>query len=68
MKLTRKEINLFAALIKYSERYEINFQFWPDQKTVYIAKDGIDLTSFSSDNVADTLAQVIEYLNRINRK
>ena len=59
------DIIKLAALLTYSDRYEINIQFWPKQTAVYIAKDGIDLTDFGGD-FDFAVDKSIEYLNRIN--
>jgi hypothetical protein len=51
-------------LIKYSDRYEINIQFWPEQTAVYIAKDGVELTDFGGEKDI-VIKQSIDYLKRI---
>ena len=63
------EINLkkLSRLLMYSDRYEINIQFWPDQIAVYIAKDDVDLTDFGG-GFDFAVNKAIEYLDRINRK
>ena len=58
---------MIDKLIYYSERYEINLQLWPDQKTIFISKDGIELVDFSSDSFEETAKMAIDYLGRINR-
>ena len=60
--------HLMYQLFRYSDRYEISVQLWPDQYTVYIAKDGIDLDSFGSDGVIDTLERSLNYLRQINKQ
>lgn len=61
------EISPLQELLKYSTKYEINIQFWPDQTAVFIAKDGVDLTDFGGD--FDTVIQQgIDYLTRISKK
>lgn len=57
------QTTLLKVLISYSSRYEITIQFWPNQTTVYIAKDGIDLFDYGGD---DAIERSIEYLDRIN--
>jgi len=59
--------NLMYQLFRFSDRYEISIQLWPEQYTVYIAKDGVDLTSFGSSDVVDTLKRSLEYLTGINK-
>lgn len=59
------DINLLTKLLKYSDRYEINIQFWPGQTAVYIEKDGIELSEFGGDSEF-SLRKSLEYLNRIN--
>lgn len=58
--------NLLSRLLVYSERYEISIQFWPEQTAVFIAKDGVDLTSFGSDRVG-ALKAAVSYIDRINK-
>ena len=64
-----KKIDLLklAALIRYSDRYEITIQFLPEQTAVYIAKDSVDLTSFGG-NSDFAISRAIEYLEKINPK
>ncbi len=54
-----------GALLTYSNRYEINIQFWPDQTAVFIEKDGVELQSYGGD-FDFAIDSSIEYLNRIN--
>lgn len=60
------EIDLLKLkdLLRFSDRYEISIQFWPQQIAVYIAKDGVDLTDFGGD-FGFAIGKSIEYLNRI---
>lgn len=60
------DINLLKLkeLLKFSDKYEISIQFWPDQIAVYIAKDGIDLIDFGGSFLV--INNAISYLNRIN--
>jgi hypothetical protein len=55
-------------LLKYSDRYEISIQFWPQQVAVYIAKDGVDLNSWGCYDGSKSITSAIEYLDRINKK
>jgi hypothetical protein len=41
---------------------------WPDQYTIYIEKDGIDLWSFGSSSAEITINEALKYLNRIQPK
>jgi hypothetical protein len=60
------EIDLLELkkLLRFSDRYEISIQFWPQQIAVYIAKDGVDLTDFGGD-FDFAIGKSIEYLIRI---
>jgi hypothetical protein len=60
--------DLWSKLLKYSEKYEITYQMWPEYHAIYIAKDGIDLYSFGSYDPADTMRGALEYLDRITKK
>lgn len=61
--------SLMKRLMEYSEWYEISFQMWPNQYTIYICKDGIDLYSYGgSDDPDETMEGVLKYLDRINNK
>jgi hypothetical protein len=66
-KLTPEVIGLMTKVLHYSDRYEITVQFWPEYKTAYIAKDGVDLYSYGSYDTAETLSDIINYLDRINK-
>jgi hypothetical protein len=65
-----KKIDLLklAALIRYSDRYEISIQFWPTQTTVFINKDGVELASFGGDLPNFAVNTAIAYLDSITRK
>lgn len=63
-----ENIKLWLRLLKYSERYQINFQMWPDQYTIYIEKDHVELSSFGGGAVTETMEMTLEFLDRINRK
>lgn len=58
------EQHLLTRLLKYSEKYEISIQFWPDQTAVYINKDDVPLYDYGGDR-EDALTKAIEYLDRI---
>ena len=57
----------FLKLVGYSEQYEINFQMWPNQYTIYISKDGIDLSSFSGEDEIHSMSMALKYLDRVNK-
>lgn len=60
---------LMNRLLKYSLKYEISFQMWPNQYTIYIAKDGIDLYSYGGGSGPnETMIGALNYLDRINKK
>lgn len=59
---------LWQRLVSYSNTYEISVQLWPKMKTIYIAKDDVDLYSYGSYDLDDTITKVLEYLDRINKK
>ncbi len=67
MKITASQTNKLKSLIRYSDRYEISIQFWPDQTAVYISKDDVDLTSFGGD-FDFAIGSAFDYLKRINIK
>ncbi len=55
-----------SGLLMYSDRYEISIQFWPQQTSVFIMKDGIDLTDFGGD-FDFAIDNAVDYLKRINK-
>ena len=57
---------LLTKIMRYSKKYEISVQFWPDQWAIFIAKDGVDLTSFGGEP-ENTLKRGLEYLDRITK-
>lgn len=61
-------MDLFNRLMVYSNRYSISFQMWPNQYTIYVEKDDVDLYSYGSDDPTETMSKALEYLDRINRK
>lgn len=55
-----------AELIKFSDRYEISVQFWPDHTAVYISKGGVELSDYGgSPDFA--IQSALAYLKRINK-
>ena len=58
------DLLLLSELLKFSDRYEISIQFWPDQISVFIAKDDVNLIDYGGD-FKFSVGQSIEYLNRI---
>lgn len=63
---TEKQLLQLRKLIAYSDRYEINIQFWPDQTAVYISKGGVDLNSYGGD-FDFAIGSSLDYLKRINK-
>lgn len=59
--------NLWLKLLLYSDRYQINYQMWPNQHTIYVEKDGVELFSFGTDEPIETMTEVLKYLNRITK-
>lgn len=64
-KFTLGQMLELKKLLKFSDRYEISIQFWPDQISVFIAKDDVDLESYGGD--FEAIKRAIQYLNRINK-
>jgi hypothetical protein len=60
------DLQLLSKLLKFSDKYEISIQFWPETIAVYISKDGIDLKDFGG-SFKFAIGNSIEYLNRINK-
>jgi len=58
------DLSELKKLLRFSDRYEISIQFWPQQIAVYIAKDGVDLTDFGGE-FDFAIGKSIEYLVRI---
>lgn len=54
------DMAVLKKILKYSDRYEVTIQFWPDLLSVFIEKNDVELASF------DNLVSALEYLNRIN--
>lgn len=63
---TKTQMTLLKRLLRYSDRYEINIQFWPKQTSVYISKDDIDLTDFGGD-FDFAIGAAVKFLDRINK-
>lgn len=64
--ITDAQLNRLGRLLKYSSRYEISIQFWPDQTAVYIAKNDVDLVSYGG-NFDHGIGASLQYLDRINK-
>lgn len=60
------DLDKLGKLLKYSDRYEISIQFWPDQTAVFIEKDGVELESYGGD-FDFAIDSSIAYLRRINK-
>lgn len=58
------DLGVLANLLKYSDKYEISIQFWPDQIAVFICKDGVDLKDFGG-GFEFAVSKSISYLDRI---
>ncbi len=67
MKYTPAQLLQLSKLLFYSNRYEINIQFWPDQTAVYISKDDVELTNYGGD-FDFAVSSSLDYLKRINHK
>lgn len=51
----------------WSKIYEINFQFWPEQNNVYIAKNGTHLVDYGGGiSVEECLFWTCQYCRKIN--
>ena len=60
------KISALNHLLKYSDRYQISIQFWPDYNTVYIMKDDVDLNSWGGDGDF-AIIEAGKYLDRLNK-
>lgn len=57
-----------SRLMDYSSVYEINFQMWPNQYTIYVDKDGVDLYSYGgADDPNEAMKGILKYLDRIKK-
>ena len=65
--MTQQQTNKLLRLIKFSDRYELNIQFWPDQTAVYIEKGGVGLTCYGGDGDV-AINSALEYLIRVTKK
>jgi hypothetical protein len=63
--MTKHQLTQLQILLSYSSKYEITVQFWPNQTTVYMSKDGVDLCDYGGD-FDFAIEKYIEYLDRIN--
>lgn len=61
------DLSKLPRLLRFSDKYEISIQFWPEQIAVYIEKDGVELTSYGG-SFAFAIKNAISYLERINPK
>ena len=60
---------LLQEIEKYSEKYEISFQFWgKGDNNVYISKDYVDLYETGGyETINDVLIACLEWIYRVNR-
>ena len=58
------DLSALANLLKYSDKYQISIQFWPDQIAVFVEKDNVDLKDFGGD-FDFAVSKSIAYLDRI---
>lgn len=66
-KLSQSRLEKLEKLIRYSDKYEISIQFWPEQIAVYIEKDGVELQSYGG-GFNHAIESGIDFLERINTK
>lgn len=67
--MTIKEKKLFDKVKNYSKKYQINLQMWPNWTCIFVEKDHVDLYSYGGSLPLDkVLDNIIEYLDRINKK
>lgn len=67
MEHTTRELNLLAQLLKFSDRYEISIQFWPEQTAVFISKGGVELVDYGG-GFKHSIESALSYLKRINKQ
>ncbi len=61
--------SVLAEIGEWGKKYELSFQFWPDQNNVYISKNGVELTCIGGrGSVDEILSDCCAYLRRINLK
>lgn len=65
-KITDNQLVKLGQLLRYTDIYEINIQFWPEQTAVFIEKDGIELQDYGGD-FDFAIDRAIEYLDKINK-
>lgn len=58
------DLTLLSRLLRFSSKYELSIQFWPEQTAVYIAKDGVDLQDYGG-SFKFAVGRAIEYLERV---
>lgn len=60
---------LLKEIDKWSDKYEISFQFWgEDNNNVYISKDYVDLyDSGGYETAYDVIKAALEWIYRVNR-
>ena len=58
------DLTLLSRLLMFSNKYELNIQFWPEQTVVYNAKDGVYLQDYGGD-FKFAVGRAIEYLERV---
>jgi len=61
---SESELSELKKLLAFSDRYQINIQFWPEQTAVYIEKGCVPLKDFGGD-FDFAIGASLEYLNRI---
>ena len=60
---------LMQEITKWSKIYELNFQFWPEQCSCYISKDGVELKCIGGNlEVRQVIEYTCQYLRKINPK
>lgn len=64
-KHTKDQKEKLFELLSFSDKYEIQIQFWPEQTAVFINKDDVELNSFGGD-FDFAIQSSLDYLNRIN--
>lgn len=65
-RFTLLQIATLVKLLNFSNKYEINIQFWPDQIAVYIEKGGVALQDYGGD-FDFAVGEALKYLKRINK-
>lgn len=66
-KHTEAQLKQLAKLISYSDTYDINIQFWPDQTAVFIEKDEVELQDYGG-SFDHAIGSALAYLERIYKK